>query len=34
MLIIYINKNEINIHLKHINIILKLLMLMYFIKNK
>lgn len=33
MLIIYINKNEINIYLKYVNIILKLLLLIYFIKN-
>lgn len=33
MLIIYINKNEINIYLKYVNITLKLLLLIYFIKN-
>lgn len=32
MLIIYINKNEINIYLKYVNITLKLLLLIYFIK--
>lgn len=34
MLIIYINKNEINIYLKYVNITLKLLLFIYFIKNK
>lgn len=32
MLIIYINKNEINTYLKYVNITLKLLLLIYFIK--
>lgn len=34
MLIIHINKNEINIYLKYVNITLKLLLFIYFIKNK